>query len=73
MVFTKVPDHLSQVPKNIRANAAASGTTVHDNWTDVDLLNLWDAMFHDDSLIETFLNMDPKDALDSRNLFDPIK
>lgn len=63
MKFKTVPSHLDLVPKNIRANAKANDVTVHDDWTDLLLLNLWDAMLHDDELIEASLGMDPAEVL----------
>jgi hypothetical protein len=62
--FSKVPDHLSYVPKNIRNNAIANGVTIDDGWDDVGLLNLWDQMFHDDSLIESSLGFPPDEILE---------
>lgn len=73
MRFKKIQPSLSHIPGEIRKNAAENDVTIHDDWTDLDLLNLWDNMFHDRLLIEASLSMSPADALDERNLFDPQK
>lgn len=63
MKFAKIPAHASHVPAEIRTNAAEHDVTIHDDWTDLDLVNLWDAMFHDRLLIEASLSMTPEEAL----------
>lgn len=69
MKFTKVPDHLSYVPKNIRNNAIAKGITINAGWDDVGLLNLWDQMFHSDPLIEMSLDLDPQEFFEGSSRF----
>lgn len=63
MQFKTVPNHLSQVPINIRKNAETKDISIHDDWTDVLLLNLWHESFHDDDMIEASLGMSPNEVL----------